>query len=70
MLVLTRRRQQRIMIGDDIVVTLVDITGTTARIGIDAPPGMNIAREEVQREPKGQAWRGHSAAQMRNSGLR
>jgi carbon storage regulator len=47
MLVLTREREQRIMIGDDIVLTIVDIRGDKVRIGIEAPKAILIHREEV-----------------------
>lgn len=47
MLVLTRREDQRILVGDDIVITLVRLGSYAARIGIDAPPDVDIRREEV-----------------------
>ena len=47
MLVLTRRKDQRIMIGDDIVVTVLDVKGDTVRIGIEAPLTVQVHREEV-----------------------
>ncbi|MCU1473563.1 MAG: carbon storage regulator [Amnibacterium sp.] len=47
MLVLTRKKGERILIGDDIVVTLIDIRGDGVRIGFDAPRGVPIQRAEV-----------------------
>jgi len=47
MLVLSRLKDERIMIGDDIVITVVDIRGTSVRIGIDAPKDVGVHREEV-----------------------
>ncbi len=47
MLVLTRRKDQRIMIGDDIVVTVLDVKGDTVRIGVEAPRDVQVHREEV-----------------------
>ncbi|MGN6742667.1 MAG: carbon storage regulator CsrA [Amnibacterium sp.] len=47
MLVLTRKKGERVMIGDDIVVTLIDIRGDGVRIGFDAPRGVAIQRAEV-----------------------
>ena len=47
MLVLTRKKGERILIGDDIVVTLIDIRGDGVRIGFDAPRGVPIKRAEV-----------------------
>jgi carbon storage regulator len=46
-LVLTRRKDQRIMIGDDIVVTVLDVKGDTVRIGVEAPRDVQVHREEV-----------------------
>jgi carbon storage regulator len=46
-LVLTRKKGERILIGDDIVVTLIDIRGDGVRIGFDAPRGVPIQRAEV-----------------------
>ena len=50
MLVLTRNRDQSIRIGDDIVVTIVDIRGDKIRVGIDAPRSMAVHRSEVAEE--------------------
>jgi carbon storage regulator len=47
MLVLTRKKGERVMIGDDIVVTIIDIRGDGIRIGFDAPRGVTIQRAEV-----------------------
>lgn len=47
MLVLTRKAGERIVIGDDIVITILDVRGEGIRIGIDAPRGVKIQREEV-----------------------
>ncbi|WP_081743410.1 carbon storage regulator [Arthrobacter sp. H20] len=49
MLVLTRKIGEQILIGDDIVVTVLDSRGEGIRIGIDAPRGVKIQREEVLR---------------------
>jgi carbon storage regulator len=46
-LVLTRRANQSIMIGDDIVVTVLDVRGDQVRIGIKAPREVGVHREEV-----------------------
>jgi carbon storage regulator len=47
MLVLTRRVSESIRIGDDVVVTVVQIAPGKVRIGIEAPPGCMILREEL-----------------------
>ncbi|WP_431219488.1 carbon storage regulator CsrA [Leifsonia xyli] len=47
MLVLTRKAGERVLIGDDIVVTILESRGDGVRIGIDAPRGIRIQRDEV-----------------------
>ena len=47
MLVLSRRRDESIIIGDNIVVTIVDIRGDKVRLGIDAPSEIPVHRREV-----------------------
>lgn len=47
MLVLSRRRDESIIIGDNIVVTIVDIRGDKVRLGIDAPGEIPVHRREV-----------------------
>jgi len=49
MLVLTRKPGEKILIGDDIVITILDARGDSVRIGIDAPRGVKIQRDEVVR---------------------
>ena len=50
MLVLTRKIDESIIIGDDIKITLVDIRGDQVKIGIEAPREISVHREEVYRE--------------------
>lgn len=47
MLVLSRHRDESIMIGDDVMITIVDIRGDKVRLGIDAPPAIPVHRLEV-----------------------
>ena len=47
MLVLSRHRDESIMIGDDIVITVVDVRGDKVRLGIDAPTDIPVHRQEV-----------------------
>lgn len=51
MLVLSRKPGERIIIGDDVTLTVVRIGPNSVRLGIDAPREMNIVREELCREP-------------------
>lgn len=47
MLVLSRQRDETIMIGDDIEITVVDIRGEKVRLGINAPAHVPVHRKEV-----------------------
>lgn len=47
MLVLTRAKGQKIMIGQDIVLTVVEVNGDQVRLGIDAPSDISVYREEI-----------------------
>jgi carbon storage regulator len=47
MLILTRRIHETIMIGDDIRVTVLGVSGLQVRVGIDAPKGIDVHREEI-----------------------
>jgi carbon storage regulator len=47
MLVLSRQKDETIMIGDDIEITVVDIRGDKVRLGITAPPHIPVHRKEV-----------------------
>jgi carbon storage regulator len=49
MLVLTRKLGERIVIGDSIVLTVVRINGDKVRLGIEAPPEIEVHREELRR---------------------
>ena len=47
MLVLSRHLDESIVIGDDVVITVVDIRGDKIRLGIAAPPEIPVHRQEV-----------------------
>ena len=47
MLVLSRQRDESIVIGDNIVITIVDIRGDKVRLGINAPAEIPVHRQEV-----------------------
>jgi carbon storage regulator len=50
MLVLTRRTGESVMVGDDVVVTVLEVRGEVIRLGIQAPRAVQVHREEVYRE--------------------
>ena len=58
MLVLSRKKQEQIMIGESIIITVVDIRGEKVRLGIEAPSDIPVHRREVydaiqkEKEPK------------------
>ncbi|MDX1945161.1 MAG: carbon storage regulator CsrA [Pirellulaceae bacterium] len=47
MLVLSRKRDERIVIGDNIVITVVEVRGDKVRLGIEAPKEVPVHRQEV-----------------------
>ena len=47
MLVLTRKSGERIAIGDNIVITVLEVQGKRIRLGIEAPRSISIRREEL-----------------------
>ena len=52
MLRITRKTGERIMLGDDVVVEVLEVRGQTVRLGIDAPRSLVIYREEIWLEVK------------------
>lgn len=47
MLILTRRVGETVMIGDDIVVTVLGVKGNQVRVGVKAPRDVTVHREEI-----------------------
>jgi carbon storage regulator len=50
MLVLTRRAGESVMIGNDVIITVLEARGEVVRLGIQAPRDVQVHREEVYRE--------------------
>ncbi len=48
MLVLSRRREESIVIGEDIQITVVDVRGDKVRLGIEAPASVCVHRKELR----------------------
>jgi carbon storage regulator len=57
MLVLSREKKEKIRIGDDVIIEIVDVRGDKVRLGITAPTSIPVHREEIydaiQREKAG-----------------
>ena len=71
MLVLTRKRNESIMIGDDIEVSVLSVAGEKVRIGIDAPRDIPVFRKEVYLEIQQQRLEaGTSAREEVNEALK
>ena len=47
MLILSRKTNEKIMIGDDISISIIEIRGDQVRIGVDAPKAVKVFRQEV-----------------------
>ena len=64
MLVLTRRKDQKVLFpGLDISIQVLSIKGNTARLGINAPPGIRIVRDDIRHQhPGGSMNFGHACA--------
>jgi carbon storage regulator len=48
MLVLSRKAGERLLIGDDVVITVVRVAGSKVRLGVDAPQSVRVLRDELQ----------------------
>ena len=51
MLVLTRKHQEQIQIGDNVTITILKVKGRTVRLGIEAPRDVRVIRGELPRRP-------------------
>ncbi len=82
MLILTRRVGEKLVIGDDVTVTVLSVKGNQVRMGIDAPQDVKVHREEIyqrilkeQKTLKGENWvkiavpRTHTPVKTRLNGL-
>lgn len=70
MLVLTRKTDQSIMIGDDIEIVVSSIEGNTVRIGIKAPRDLKILRRETFEEVRQENLRAVQAASQYTEGIK
>jgi carbon storage regulator len=47
MLIITRRPGEKVMVGDDVVVHVLEVVGNSVRVGIEAPRSVPVYREEI-----------------------
>ena len=59
MLVLSRQRDESIMIGDNVEITIIDVRGDKVRLGITAPPKIPVHRKEIYELIKREGERGY-----------
>ena len=59
MLVLSRKMGERILLGDQITITVVRVANGSVRLGIDAPGDMAVVREEVKLQAEADAEASH-----------
>lgn len=52
MLILTRKIGERLLIGDDVEITVLNIRGTQVKIGVNAPKEVSVHREEIYQKIK------------------
>ncbi|MDD5134023.1 MAG: carbon storage regulator CsrA [Phycisphaerae bacterium] len=71
MLVLSRQKNESIVIGDDVEITIVDVRGDKVRLGITAPKAISVHRKEIyeaiQREKAGQKQQDDQAHSHKSS---
>ena len=65
MLVLTRRSRQSIMIGDEIELSILSVSGEKVRVGIEAPDDVPIFRKEVYLRIAGESTDSNGAGELR-----
>jgi carbon storage regulator len=66
MLNITRRRGERVVLGDDVFISVLEVSGQTVRLGIEAPRSVRVYREEIWLEVKKE---NEAAAQAANATL-
>lgn len=57
MLILTRRKGEAIMIGDDVTICVLSVEGSQVRVGIQAPQSLDVHRDEVYKRIHGENGR-------------
>ena len=60
MLILTRKANETLTVGDDVTVTILGVKGNQVRIGVNAPKEISVHREEVYNRIKAEKQQDHS----------
>jgi carbon storage regulator len=68
MLVLSREKDESIMIGDDVEITIVDVRGNKVRLGINAPREVSVHRKEIYLAIQKEKQAGVDAPQVHKDG--
>ena len=68
MLVLSREKDESIMIGDDVEITIVDVRGNKVRLGINAPREVSVHRKEIYLAIQKEKQAGTDAPQAHKDG--
>ncbi|MGI9519409.1 MAG: carbon storage regulator [Pirellulaceae bacterium] len=69
MLVLSRKQNQKIHVGDDITITILKIRGNSVRIGIEAPKSVHVMRGELERQEDDMALDATCTVEFRSNGV-
>lgn len=67
MLVLSRKESERVLLGDDVVLTIVRLSGDRVRLGIEAPSDMLILRAELEESDAGMEIRTIKGGQRKSA---
>ena len=70
MLVLSRQRDESIMIGDDVEIIIVDVRGDKVRLGITAPKDIPVHRREIYDAIKREKGTGSESDEKKNSDIK
>ncbi len=67
MLILTRRVGETLIVGDEVMVTVLGIKGNQVRIGVDAPKHVTVHREEIYNRIQKEKVQGSAATHIKES---
>ncbi len=70
MLVLSRKQNQQILVGNDITITILKVRGNSVRIGIEAPKSVHVMRGELERQDDEQPVDSNLTVEFRSNGTR